>query len=675
VADQPANPWRSTLKRRVAVAAAVFLLWTIGIEARLVYFQVIRREALSAKAQRQQSLTNNTPAKRGELLDRNGRLLAYSVDADTIYAVPDEIEDAPAAAAALCGALGDCSNADRRELAARLAKGGPFAYVKRKAFPEQAGRVAALNLTGVGFIKEDRRFYPHKELGSHLLGYVGMDNTGLGGIESTYDRLIKGEPGKLLVEVDGTKHRRVFSRIERPPTAGSSLELTIDQYLQHIAERELREGVEWSGAHGGSVIVMDPLTGEILALANYPTFNPNVYGQFEPHALRNRAVQDLYEPGSTFKIVTAGAALEEKVVKPEDPIDVSVGRIVFGARVIHDDHRYGVLSFQDAIVKSSNVGAIKVGLRLGAARLDSYVRRFGFGRPVSPDFRGESAGIVWDPAKLNDSALASVSMGYQVGVTAMQMASAVSSVANGGELVEPRAVRAVITDGRRLPVPRKVLGRTVSAATAAQLTAIMEGVVEHGTGQRAQIPGYTIAGKTGTAQKIVNRMYSNTDYNVSFVGFAPSRAPAFAIVVVVDTPRKVSPYGGVVAAPIFQKIAEAALRHQAVPPSINAAPPVLVARREDVRRQPTSSPIELPAIVTLQAAAAEPDSVFPDLIGMSARDAVRALTRLGLIARLHGDGEVVEQRPAAGSRIESASTATLWLERRPRQHVSGGTQP
>ena len=677
MAEQSANPWRKTLNRRASIVAAVFMLWTIGIEARLFYFQVVRHEALAATAKRQQARTNETPAKRGEILDRQGRLLAYSVDADTIYAVPSEIEDPAGVAAALCGALGDCSKGDRQELTARLAKDGLFAHVRRKASPEQARRIAALNLTGVGFLKEDRRFYPHKELAAHLLGYVGTDNIGLGGLEATYDWLIKGEPGLLLAEVDA--HGRVFSRIERPPTAGSSLELTIDQYLQHLAERELRAGIQWSGAAGGSVVIVDPLTGEILALANYPTFNPNIYGQFEVSSLRNRAVQDLYEPGSTFKIVTAGAALEEQVIKPQDRVDVSVGKISFGARVIHDDHRYGVLSFQDVIVKSSNVGAIKVGLGLGAGRLSSYVRRFGFGRPISPDFRGESAGIVWDPAKLNDSALASVSMGYQVGVTPLQMAAAVSSVANGGALIEPRAVRAVITDGKRTPVPRKGLGRTISTTTAAQLTAIMESVVEDGTGKLAQIPGYTIAGKTGTAQKIVNGVYSNSDYNVSFVGFVPSRAPVFAIVVVVDTPRKVSPYGGVVAAPIFKKIADAALRHQGVPPSINAAPPVLVARREEIRSQPTSAPIDAlparapakvePVIVTVGPPSGS-DSVFPDLRGMSARDAVRALTTLGLTLRLHGDGHVVGQRPAPGSRIDSGSVATVWLDRRPGQTAS-----
>jgi cell division protein FtsI (penicillin-binding protein 3) len=301
----------------------------------------------------------------------------------------------------------------------------------------------------------------------------------------------------VLIQTDAKRH--AFSRVERPSTTGADLELTIDQYLQHIAERELQAGVDYAGAEGGSAVVMDPATGEILALASYPTFNPNAYRNFRDETRRNRAIQDLYEPGSTFKIVTASAALEQKLVKPNDWIDTNPGVIRFGARVIDEDkhHNYGVLTFTDVLVRSSNVGAIKIGLRVGAERLGLYARRFGFGRPTSPDFPSESPGILWDPARQTDSALASMSMGYQVGVTPLQMASAVSSVANGGELVQPRVIRAVIRDGVRKPVPRKVLGRTIDAATAAEVTSIMEAVTERGTGKPAQIDGYTGCGQDG----------------------------------------------------------------------------------------------------------------------------------------------------------------------------------
>ncbi|MBF8300098.1 MAG: peptidoglycan synthetase FtsI, partial [Acidobacteria bacterium] len=570
MAETTAFAWRSTLKRRIVVAVAVLVAWSAAIEARLVYLQVGRHADLTARAEGQQLRTVETTAKRGDILDRSGRVLAYSVDADSIYAVPTEIDDPDAAAASLCGVLKDCGARERRALAERIhrgralaertRRGGAFAYVRRQVSPDEARRVAALDLEGVGFMKEDQRFYPNKGLAAHVLGYVGIDNIGLNGLEAAYDTLIKGRPGAVLIQIDA--RRRAFSRIESLPTAGATLELTIDQYLQHVVERELRAGVEDNRAASGTAVVMDPRTGEILALANWPSFNPNTYREARLEAQRNRAVQDLYEPGSTFKIVTASAAFEEHVVEPDDPIDVSAGQIQFGARVIDDDHRYGVLSFTDVLVKSSNVGAIKVGLKLGPERLGLYVKRFGFGRRSSPDFPGESAGIVWDPAKLNDSAVASVSMGYQVGVTPLQMVSAVSAIANGGELFEPRIVRAVIADGTRTPVPHKVVRRAVSAGTAALLTEIMEQVVERGTGTRAHVPGFTAAGKTGTARKVVDGRYSPSEYNASFVGFIPSRQPVFAIVVVIDSPHgKNLYYGGSVAAPIFQRIADAALRH------------------------------------------------------------------------------------------------------------------
>jgi len=678
VSEKPATEWRATLKRRLAVAGVVFLAWTAAIEARLVYLQVVRHEELFSRAERQQMRTVEAPARRGAILDRGGRVLAHSVEADSLYAVPTEIDDPDRAAAALCGALEDCGPRDRQGIANRIRRGRAFAYVRRQVSPDQAKRVAALKLDGVGFMKEDRRFYPNKDLAAHVLGYVGIDNRGLNGIEAAYDSLIKGRAGTVLIQTDA--RRQAFSRIERPPTTGSTLELTVDQYLQHVAERELRIGVEENRAAGGAAVIMDPRSGEILALANWPTFNPNAYREAPTDWQRNRAVQDLYEPGSTFKVVTASAAFEEQLVSPNDPIDVSAGQIRFGARVINDDHRYGVLSFADVIVKSSNVGAIKVGLRLGPERMGLYVNRFGFGRATSPDFPGESPGIVWNPARLTDSALASVSMGYQVGVTPLQMAMAVSAIANGGELVEPRVVRAVITDGTRTAVPRKTTGRAVSAGTAATLTDIMERVVVDGTAKAARVPGYTVAGKTGTAQKVVNGRYSQSEYNASFVGFVPSRNPLFTIVVVIDSPHgRNSYYGGTVAAPIFQRIASAALRHYGAPPSISAAPPLLVARREEPLTQPTAGPAEMPgqvpAIVTLAgaapgAAAAGRASLVPDLRGLSARDGLRMLAALGMTARLDGVGVVVEQDPAPGSPIERGTQARLQLGRVGATHAS-----
>jgi cell division protein FtsI (penicillin-binding protein 3) len=673
--DPPASSWRHTMQSRLLVTAVVFGLWTTGIQARLVYLQVIQHTDMKARADRQHLRTITAPAKRGEILDRNGHVLAYSVDADTIFADPSEIESPQKVAQLVCGALDRCDAHMRQEMARNLhlRRDSQFVYLARKVSPDEAQRVKALELKGVAFLKESRRYYPKKELASHVLGYVGVDNTGLAGLESTYDPQVRGREGKVLVQTDARQHA-LQSRVDRPATAGASIELTVDQFLQHIAERELRIGVEQNRAEGGTVIVMDPNSGEILALANWPTFNPNSFGRAEDEERRNRAIQDLYEPGSTFKIVTASAALEEHVIKPSDVIECGPGRITFGSRVIDEyaGHNYGALPFTDVIVKSSNVGAIKVGLRLGPERLGRYVSRFGFGQAIGPDFRGESPGIVWNPARLDASALASVSMGYQIGVTPLQMVAAVSSVANGGTLIEPRVVRAFIKDGQRAIIARKTLRRTVSTATAAELTGIMEAVVERGTAKAAQIDGYTIAGKTGTAAKLVNRNYSKSDYNASFVGFVPSRQPALSIIVVIDSPHA-GPYaGGAVAAPIFKRIAEASLRHLGVAPTINAMPPVLVARHDAAADPVVPRPVHDAGVVAAMVAPPQP-GVMPDLRGQSAREALRLLTSIGAAARLVGSGFVVDQSPEAGAPLLGGEVSVLKLGRRLPPASSGGS--
>lgn len=654
MADLTTTDWRRTIRRRAIIAGLCLVAWSGVIEARLVYLQVVRHADLTARADRQQNRVVAAPAKRGEIHDRHNRLLAYSVDVDSVYAVPSEIADARAAAAALCQALDHCGVEDRRALEERLGRSRAFAYVQRFVSPQAAARVAALDLEGIGFMKENRRFYPNKELGAQVLGYVGVDNVGLGGIEAAYDKVISGHPGTVLVQTDA--RHRAFSSVTRPPTMGATLELTIDEYLQHIVERELAAGVTANKAEGGTAVVMDPTTGEILAMASYPTFNPNTFTSASPDQRKNRAVTDLYEPGSTFKIVTASAALEEGVVSPGDPIDVSEGLIRFKGRIINDDHRYGVLSFGDVIVKSSNVGAIKVGLRLGPERLGDYVKRFGFGRQTSSDFPGESAGIVWDPARLNDSALASMSMGYQVGVTPLQMAVAASVVANGGHLLRPRIVRATVRDGARTATEPTDLRRAISARTAAELTTIMEDVVVRGTGRQSAVEGFTVAGKTGTAQKLVAGAYSHSEYNVSFVGFVPSRKPVLTIIVVVDTPRAGRYHGGSVSAPIFQRIADASLRHLGVAPTVFPAPPVLVDPRGSL---PALSP--RPAtVITVDDSGLR---AMPDLVGLGAREALRRVARLGVTAKIQGSGLVVAHYPEAGQTLAVGGSCTLMLDR------------
>jgi cell division protein FtsI (penicillin-binding protein 3) len=661
VSQHAPESWRRTIRRRLAIVLMLFGAWGVTIEARLLYLQVYQHDAYVARAERQHKRTLDVAAKRGDILDRNDRVLAFSADAESIYAVPSEIDDARKTVAALCTVLDGCNAEFRASVLDRLSRRRAFAWVKRHVSPAEARKVAALDLEGVALLTEPRRFYPNTSLGAHVIGYVGLDNQGLGGIEAAYNPLISGKSGTALIQTDA--RRRVFSRTERPPTTGATVQLTIDQVLQWIAERELKAGVVEHRAKGGTAIIMDPWTGEILAMANEPTFNPNAFAAvLDRDLLKNRAVQDIYEPGSTFKVVTASAALDEKLVRPSDIIDVSHGWISIGSRRINDMHRYGPLSFEDVIVKSSNVGAIKVGFRVGAERMNRYVRRFGFGTLLSPDVRGESPGIVW--SQLTDSALASVSMGYQIGVTPLQMVTAVSSVANGGRLMEPHLVRATHREGRRTLVQPKVLRETVSLETASELTTIMEGVVDRGTAKASQIEGFTIAGKTGTAAKLVRGAYSKSDYMASFVGFLPSRKPVITVLVVLDSPHGKGYTGGAVAAPIFKRIAEAAIRHLGVPRSLNPEPPVLV--RRDAWEASVSTRINTGSQDVLPAVLGGADNAMPDLRGMSARDALKRLVALGLRPRIHGDGIVAAQRPEVGTALESAIASELWLDRAPR---------
>ena len=659
--------WQQTVRGRVLIAAAVCAVWAVAIEARLVWLQVSQHEALLAKANAQKDRTRTLNPRRGDIVDRHGRILATSVDAVSICGVPSAIDTPAAVAAAVCEGFGDCTAKERDLFVQRLSqKSRDFAFLRRQVSLQEAARVTArmqaLKLPGIITEPEPRRYYPNMELAAHVLGYLGTDhNNGLAGIEQSYNSKISGKPGTLMVEVDS---RRIAfnSRVERAPVQGDTIELTIDAHLQHIAERELDLGVARHRAEGGTAIIMDPRTGEILAMANNPPVNPNFYQEYPAEMWMNPAVQGIYEPGSTFKIVTASAAMEEDVFSPSDLIDASAGVWRSGSRSVTEakNHNYGVLSFTDVIVKSSNVGAIKIGLGVGNERLGRYVKRFGFGERLSGDLPGEARGMLSDPSRWSVSTLASVSMGYEIGVTPLQMAAAVSAVANDGVLVQPRLVRALRRGAARTEVPPPHLKRAIDRETAAELVAIMEQVVDHGTATQAQVPGYTIAGKTGTASKIVNGRYSKTDYHASFVGFVPSRQPAFTILVVIDSPHAGHYFGGAVAAPIFQRIADAALRHAGVAPTINPLPPVLVqasaaSSSEIVRTTAAAGPPQISVVAGLPA--------VPDVRGLGARDAARRLVRLGLVPRLAGDGIVIDQDPAAGTALEPGRPCRLWLHR------------
>ena len=662
MSDPTDRAWQSTIRTRVLVAAVFFALWVVAIEARLVWLQVYRHDYYVTRADKQQKDTVDVPGRRGDIVDRNGQTLALSVDVETIWAVPNKVQDPDATVARICQAIGGCSLEDKNLYAKRLRQKRSFVYLRRRIPPDAAARVAALKLPGISLMTEQRRYYPNRELAAHVVGYVGVDGDGLGGIEAAYESKISGEKGEVLVEVDARNN--VFTkRVRRAPTTGATVELTIDRVLQHFVEGALQDAVLYHRAAGGTAIVMVPQTGEILALANYPTFNPNVYNDSKIEDLRNRGVQDLYEPGSTFKIVTASAAIEEQAFRMDEEIDVSAGAIHVGSREIKDVHASGVLSFTDVIVKSSNVGAIKIGLRLGPERLGRYIRRFGFGTRVCPDVEGETAGMLSEPGRWSDSTLASVSMGYEIGVSPLQMAAAVSSVANGGMFVQPRLVRALRRGLSRTEVTPLELRRTVTPETSAELLTIMEQVVQRGTGTAAAVQGYTVAGKTGTAAKVVGGRYSKTEYHASFVGFVPSRQPALTIIVVIDSPHRgpLEIFGGVVAAPVFKRIAEAALRHLVVPQTINPAPPIVVtasAAEPVPTMMPTTGHLSASRLDVVTGS-----PVVPDVRGLGAREAIHRLARLGLVSRLTGDGVVIDQDPAPGTLLESDTVCRLWLER------------
>ena len=466
------STWRPLIRGRLALVVGALAVWAVAIEVRLVFLQVVHAAEYRELALNQQQRTQRPKGLRGDIVDRQGRLLAYSVQGQTIESDPSVIEDAADTVRRLCAALGDCTAQERRDLVARLDSDRSWAPIRkaRQVSPDQAARVAALDLPGIILLPEAQRFYPNVELASQVLGFVGSEHEGRSGLESRYDKVIRGREGLTLIQKDA-RQRRIMTRVEVEPEAGATVELTLDLKLQHIAERALQLGIEENRAEAGTVVIMDPWTGEIAALANYPTFNPNIPGKFGADAWKNRAIQDAYEPGSTFKIVTAAAALEEGVLRPGDMIDCSPGYIKLSGRpAIYDEHTYGLLSFEDVIVKSSNVGSIKAGLRVGADRFSRWVRRFGFGQGLAPDFAGESAGIVHPPSSLNESGLASMAMGYQVSVTPVQMATAVSAIANGGNLMEPHLVRAIVRDGVREAVAPKILRRAMSAETAATIT-------------------------------------------------------------------------------------------------------------------------------------------------------------------------------------------------------------
>jgi cell division protein FtsI (penicillin-binding protein 3) len=549
--------------KRLYILGAVLFLWVAAVLGRLVYLQIIKYDFFLNLASRQHGRTIDVDPRRGTIYDRNGTELAMSIDVDSVFAVPSEIPDQETTAQILAKVL----NIDAQELLAHLRSQKNFAWVKRKVDGDVSDRIRELNLRGIYFRKEPKRFYPKRDLAAQVIGYVGTDDEGLGGIEREYDDDLRGIPGREMIFVDA--RRKWYGRVERQPDPGQNLVLTLDGTIQYIAEKELDQAIEDTKAIAGTVVVQNPRTGEILALANRPTFNPNVFNTVpKKESLKNRAVSDIYEPGSVFKTVTYSAAIDQGVVKPEDLVDCQGGAINVFGMTIHDSHKMGVLTIAQAYAESSDVAAIKTGMKLGDKRFDEYIRSYGFGAQTGIELPGESRGMKKPLKHWSKVSIAAMSMGQEVGITAVQVVSMMSTIANDGIYTPPRIVAGELPpNGTPQPVvfhPAQQ-HRVISTMTSAQMKKMMEGVVLFGTARRAILDGYTVAGKTGTAQKVDPQTgaYSKTKYVASFVGFAPVNDPAITIAVILDSAEGLH-QGGQVSAPVFKRIAQQVLEYMHV---------------------------------------------------------------------------------------------------------------
>jgi cell division protein FtsI (penicillin-binding protein 3) len=624
-----------------------FLLWAVLIVFRLFWLQVVRHKEFVERAGKQQQSTFEVAPRRGVLYDRNLHELAMTVQVDSIFAVPTEISDKQAAAHALAPIVHtdpDDAQTTEEQIAARLQAGHSFAWVARRITAEASARVKDLiktqGLTGIYFQKEFQRFYPDNDIAAQVLGYVGIDDNGLGGLEQRFEPQLHGVSGRMYTALDARRH--VLGSSEREPDPGRNLVLTIDENIQFLAERALDHAMDHTHADNGTVVIQDVHTGQILALAIRPTFNPNQFRRATPALLRNHAVSDVYEPGSVFKLIAYAAALEQRVATPDSIVDCQGGSMNLFGRIIHDDKgdHFGRITVHEALEHSSDVGAIKMALLVGQNRYYQYIRDFGFGQRSGVELPGETRGLLRPVTKWDPASIGSVAMGQEVGVTPLQMVSMVSTIANGGVYLPPHVLMPGQIDGtangKTLATPQvspfKPGGelpnplppgahRVLSTMTAAQMRKMMEGVVLFGTGRQAQLNGYSSGGKTGTAQKIdpATRRYSKTMHVASFAGIAPVNNPVIAVAVIMDNPKG-NYYGASISAPVFTEVAQQVLEYLAVPHDIDVRKPHALSNagfhvtEEDSANSGDINAIyaaanELPADDPLRAAASQPVSI------------------------------------------------------------------
>jgi cell division protein FtsI (penicillin-binding protein 3) len=631
-----------------------------AVASRLAYLTIFAREEYQSRGLVQYQQRLKLDARRGTIHDRNGRALAESVEVDSLYAVPSAFT--PERAQEAAGLIARCLGIPRRRVLTRLQGEKDFVWLERKASPEATRCVEALNVGGVHSVEESRRFYPKRRLASQVLGYVGIDNAGMGGVEYALEERIKGEPGSRVIWSDALK-RRAGTRVEKRSIPGESVYLTLDENLQYIAETELSAAVRESRSRSGIAILMRPHTGEILAMASSPSFNPNRFNDSPESHRRNRSVTDVYEPGSTFKIVAAAAALEEGVATEDERIDCGQGGIRVADRYIRDHSQFDVLTFREVVSHSSNVGMIRIGQRLGKSRLDQYVRAFGFGEPTGVELPAESRGILRAADRWGPVTSASIAFGQEVSVTPLQMVAAANVIATSGYLMRPRLVLGFGgSDGAIVPaLTPEPVRRVVSETTARRMTDLLLEVVEKGTGKTAAIRGYRVAGKTGTAQKAVPGGYSKTDFIASFVGFAPAYRPEITALVILDSPE--GDHSGSRAAAVFSRIVERSLGQLGVPRDEEE-----IARFAKVWPQ-TEPILSMRAARATEETGAVRDTSWskpagagaPEVLGLSARDALARFVAIGLVPKLEGTGFVVEQSPAAGLPLDPGIEARLIL--------------
>ncbi len=663
------------LRLRWLIVWVVAAVWMFAVLARLSYLQLFDYGAYLAKAQHQQQRIFEISPMRGTIYDRKGRELAFSLPMDSVFADPSDISDIDVVSRLLSRAL-DLSASD---IDSKIREAKTPVRLAKKLSPETVQRISDMNLKGVFFQKENRRVYPQHDLAAHILGYVDTDEKGMGGVEYELDKEIRGRPGKMMVMADG--HRRWYDRRSSAADPGASVVLTIDQNIQYIAQKELERAIDETQAKAGTVIVQDPNTGELLAVANFPTFDPNDPGSFSDQQRMDRAVTAAYEPGSVFKVITLTGAIQNGVATPEMMVDCQMGSILVGGRVIHDWKKFGMLSVRGILANSSDVGAIKLALRTGNQKFYETASAFGIGQATGIELPGENRGMLRPVSSWSANSIGSLAMGQEVSVTPVQIISAISAVANGGTLYHPRILREVQGESLSGADPHMA----TDGRTAAEVREMMEAVVLEGTGKPAQLDGYTAAGKSGTAQMIDTNTgrYSATRYNASFVGFAPVNDPAISILVVLDSPVGAH-HGGQVGGPVFKRVAEQVLAYLDVPHDVTSPSDVMTAKKATPQApsaHTSGEPIEdtkagFEAAVAKGKQSAEPTAAFgdagavavPNLAGQTVRGVIEACSRLGLAPSLIGNGVALEQFPEAGSQVERGSTVTVRLGQ-PGQYV------